>query len=194
MGMSRGFSPQPIVIAATRYAKKPTHDFNWKMESPLLHERVPGSNSLAKYAVAFFRISHSIRVSTSSLRNRRLSASRSDAERIPGADVWLEYLALAIQLPNVPLGKRRNPLVNAPYYGGPPHGPELFQILFDWHLGKFVKQSRGGRPLDAGMYLRKSHRQVSRQSGEGPSIAKEQQYLVDLVSWATLFANSERSK
>ena len=74
------------------------------MESPFLHERVPGSDSLAKYAVAFFKISRSMRVSASSFRNRAFSAKRSGVERDPGADGFEEDLTAAIQLASVPSG------------------------------------------------------------------------------------------
>ncbi len=61
-------------------------------------ERVPGSNYLAKYAVAFLGYSAPYVSRPVPCAMGRLSASRSDAERVPGADMWLEDLALAIQL------------------------------------------------------------------------------------------------
>src|SRR5512135_3656895 len=86
LGSTRWFSLQPSVETATRYVEEPAHDFNREMESPLLHERVPGSDSLAKYAVAFFKMSRSMRASASSLRNRAFSAASSADVRIPGAN------------------------------------------------------------------------------------------------------------
>ena len=93
----------PIVKAAARDPEQPAHHLNRKPLSPCLHERVPCSGSLAKYAVAFFRISLSSRVRSSSLRRRTISASSSGTGRAPGVETPLP-LAAATQLPSVPFG------------------------------------------------------------------------------------------
>ena len=72
------------------------------MESILFHDRVPGSDSLAKYAAAFFNRSRSIFVSASSLRNRDSSASCSvTGERLNPISANLPALARATQLSSV---------------------------------------------------------------------------------------------
>src|SRR5471030_3464638 len=91
-------------------AKDAAHDGDGKFESQGLHDRVPGSDSRAKYAAAFFTISRSMRASASSLRNLVTSASSSGTERLPGATLGdVPRLAAATQLASVPLGMvRRN--------------------------------------------------------------------------------------
>ena len=52
--------------------------------SPFFYKRVLCSDSFAKYAVAFFRISRSKQATANSLRSLTISASSSDTEREPG--------------------------------------------------------------------------------------------------------------
>ena len=104
---TRGFALEPGVEAATRDRQEPAHGLHRKMESSLFHERVPGSDSLAKYAVAFFKMSRSRRASASSLRSRLFSCSRSIAVRLPAcAFCGIPRLA-ATQLAKVPFGIAR---------------------------------------------------------------------------------------
>ncbi len=65
----------PSVITAGRYSENPAKYTNRIVESHLPHGLVPHSDSLAKYAAAFFKISHSIRNCATSLRNLLNSAS-----------------------------------------------------------------------------------------------------------------------
>src|SRR5512134_3910197 len=95
---------QPSIKATAGEVQHPRHDRHRVIPSPLLHKRVPGSHSLAKYAVAFFKISRSNRASASSLRNCFTSASNSATERAPGAALAGDALALDTQLRSVAFG------------------------------------------------------------------------------------------
>src|SRR4030042_3683500 len=68
---------KPLVIAALGYLQNMTHPRNPILESHLFHDRVPGSDSFAKYAAAFFNMSRSILASASSRLTRASSISIS---------------------------------------------------------------------------------------------------------------------
>ena len=63
----------PRIVAAGRYIHNPSHHPDWILEPQLIHRRVPGSDSLAKYAAAFFSMSRSIFTSASSFLVRAKS-------------------------------------------------------------------------------------------------------------------------
>ena len=65
------------IVAASGYLQHLTQWTQWVGETQRPHERVPGSCAFAKYAVAFFKMSHSIRASASSRLSRDSSASSS---------------------------------------------------------------------------------------------------------------------
>ena len=69
-----------------------------------LHERVPGNDSFAKYAVAFFKISRSMRASANSFLRRAFSRESSATDCSPGLPFLRPALAAEIQLPIFPLG------------------------------------------------------------------------------------------
>src|SRR5450830_1325979 len=101
----RRFAVRPSVETAARDAKDAAQDGDRIVESQSLHDRVPGSDSRAKYAAAFFTISRSMRTSASSLRSLVTSASSSGTERLPGATLGdVPRLAAATQLASVPFG------------------------------------------------------------------------------------------
>src|SRR5471030_198489 len=62
----RRFAACPGVETAARDVKDAAQDGDGIVESQRLHDRVPGSDSRAKYAAAFFTISRSMRASASS--------------------------------------------------------------------------------------------------------------------------------
>jgi len=68
---------QPFVIATLRYSQKRAHPPDTMPESHCFHHRVPGSDSFAKYAVAFFKMSRSIFTMASSRLTRASSISTS---------------------------------------------------------------------------------------------------------------------
>ncbi len=68
---------QPCIIPACRYSQNLTHKWHWILESQFFHHRVPGRDSLAKYAAAFFNMSRSILTSASSRFTRANSTSIS---------------------------------------------------------------------------------------------------------------------
>src|SRR5471030_118486 len=104
----RRFAACPGVETAARDVKDAAQDGDGIIESQRLHDRVPGSDSRAKYAAAFFTISRSMRASASSLRSLVTSASSSGTERLPGATLGdVARLAAATQLASVPLGMVR---------------------------------------------------------------------------------------
>lgn len=85
-----------------RNVKNSSHQADRIMESILFHDRVPGSDSLAKYAAAFFNRSRSILVSANSLRSREISASCSvTGARFRPIAANLPAFALASQLSSV---------------------------------------------------------------------------------------------
>src|SRR5471032_2685023 len=93
------------IEAAARHVEDATQQAKRIVESHRLHERVPGSDSLAKYAVAFFSTSFSIRSTASSLRSLATSASSSATLRLPGGAFGsVPRLAALTQFANVPLG------------------------------------------------------------------------------------------
>lgn len=93
------------VEATARHLEHAAQQTQRIFESHRFHERVPGSDSLAKYAVAFFSTSFSIRSTTSSLRSLATSASSSTTLRLPGgADGSVPRLAALTQFARVPLG------------------------------------------------------------------------------------------
>src|SRR5690606_757802 len=66
---------QPGIEPARLDAQAPAHRTDGKLTPMLGHERVSHFASLAKYAVAFFRMSRSSDTRTSSRFSRRISAS-----------------------------------------------------------------------------------------------------------------------
>jgi len=68
---------QPSIITTLGYLQNFTHRRNTILESHLFHDRVPGSDSFAKYAAAFFKMSRSILASASSRLTRASSISIS---------------------------------------------------------------------------------------------------------------------
>src|SRR5471030_286807 len=93
------------IKSAARHIEDAAQQAKRVFESHRLHERVPGSDSLAKYAVAFFRTSFSIRSTASSLRSLATSASSSATLRLPGGAFGsVPRLAALTQLASVPLG------------------------------------------------------------------------------------------
>src|SRR4030043_776970 len=68
---------EPFVIAALGYLHNTAHRRNTIPESHPSHDRVPGSDSFAKYAAAFFNMSRSILASASSRLTRASSISLS---------------------------------------------------------------------------------------------------------------------
>src|SRR4030043_238701 len=67
----------PGIESAGRYVHNLPHERDGVLESQFFHHRVPGSDSFAKYAAAFFNISRSILTSTSSFFVRASSISIS---------------------------------------------------------------------------------------------------------------------
>jgi len=93
------------VEPAARYVEDAAQQAKRVIESHRFYERVPGSDSLAKYAVAFFSTSFSMRSTASSLRSFATSASSSDTLRLPGGVVGsVPRLAAATQFASVPFG------------------------------------------------------------------------------------------
>ncbi len=72
---------KPCVVAARRNIKHAAQHREWVVESQLPDHRVPRSDSLAKYAVAFFKMSRSIRNSAFSRLSRDTSACSSVTTR-----------------------------------------------------------------------------------------------------------------
>src|SRR5512139_4142447 len=68
---------QPFVIPALGHPQNTTHHRYTMPESHCFHDRVPGSDSFAKYAVAFFKMSRSIFTMASSRLTRASSISTS---------------------------------------------------------------------------------------------------------------------
>src|SRR5512143_2993744 len=68
---------QPFVIPTLGYFQKTAHHRYPMPESHCLHDRVPRSDSFAKYAVAFFKMSRSIFTIASSRLTRASSISTS---------------------------------------------------------------------------------------------------------------------
>src|SRR5215831_6969038 len=73
----RGASLPPGMVAASGDLQHPTQESYGILDTQRHDKRVPGSCALAKYAVAFFRMSRSMRASASSRLSRDTSASRS---------------------------------------------------------------------------------------------------------------------
>ena len=74
-----------------------------RIQEPLsLHERVPICDSFAKYAVAFFRISRSMRASASSFLKRAFSVMSSATDCSPGLAFRRAALAATTRFPKVP--------------------------------------------------------------------------------------------
>ncbi|MPQ55149.1 hypothetical protein [Duganella sp. FT27W] len=93
------------IKAAARHIEDATQQAKRVFKSNLFHERIAGSDSLAKYPVAFFNTSFSIRSTASSLRSLATSASSSATLRRPGgALASVPRLAALTQLATVPLG------------------------------------------------------------------------------------------
>ncbi len=103
---------------AARDVEQAAHHPDRNMGSPLLHERVPGSDSLAKYAVALFNLSRAMRASARSLRNRAFSAPSAATGRALRAVAAALPLAATIRFADVPIGNgqplRRRPLHQYP--------------------------------------------------------------------------------
>src|SRR5271157_1431175 len=68
---------QPCVVSAYRYFQHAAHRWYRILKSHIFHPRVPGSDSFAKYAAAFFNISRSIFTSANSFFVRASSISIS---------------------------------------------------------------------------------------------------------------------
>lgn len=104
----RRFGVRPSMESTVRHVKNAAQNSDRVFESQCLHDRVLGSGSRAKHAAAFFTMSHSMRVSASSLRSLLTSASSSGSERLPGATLGdVPRFATATQLARVPLGMVR---------------------------------------------------------------------------------------
>src|SRR5512142_517530 len=95
---------QPGIEPTVGHVQNPCHNRYRGFEPPRFPERVPGSDSLAKDAVALFKLSRSRRTSATSLRSRLPSASNSGTERAPGAAIAEAPLALETQFVSVPFG------------------------------------------------------------------------------------------
>src|SRR4030042_909425 len=77
LGMFGRLPMEPFVIATLGYPQNTAHHPDTIPESHCFHDRVPGSDSFAKYAVAFFSMSRSILASASSRLTRASSISTS---------------------------------------------------------------------------------------------------------------------
>jgi hypothetical protein len=55
LGVRRRWATEPRIETAARYFKDAAQETKRVVESLRFHERVPGSDSLAKYAVAFLK-------------------------------------------------------------------------------------------------------------------------------------------
>src|SRR5574341_2130779 len=73
----RRLTLQPGIVTALRHLQHPAHQHYRKIPATTFHERVLCSDSLAKYAAAFFNRSRSSRASANSRRRRLFSASMS---------------------------------------------------------------------------------------------------------------------
>ena len=104
LSMLRRRPLQPSVKAAPGDLEHFGHDRYGVLASPRLHERVPCSDSLAKYAAAFFTMSPSIRICANSFRGCLFSLSSSATVRAPGIPTVFPPRALATHPANVPLG------------------------------------------------------------------------------------------
>src|SRR5208337_3775362 len=96
---------QPCVVSACRYFQHAAHRWDRILKSHILHPRVPGSDSFAKYAAAFFNISRSIFTSANSffVRASSISISVSGLYVLPILPS-LPALCAFTQFPNVDFG------------------------------------------------------------------------------------------
>jgi hypothetical protein len=62
LGAFRGAAGVPGIVPASGHVEDPAHQTQRILETQRPHERVPGRCALATYAVAFFRMSRSMRV------------------------------------------------------------------------------------------------------------------------------------
>ena len=99
-------SIHPGVVATGRYVQQPAQDTFGVVEPQFFHHRVPGSDSLAKYAAAFFNMSRSIFTSANSffVRARSISTSVNGLYVLPTSPS-LPALYAFTQYPNVDGGK-----------------------------------------------------------------------------------------
>ena len=77
LGALRGAACSPGIVPTSGYLQHPTQHPQRILETQRPHERVPGSCAFATYAVAFFRMSRSMRVSARSRLSRDTSTSSS---------------------------------------------------------------------------------------------------------------------
>ncbi len=104
LGSQRQRAASLGVEATPGHTERSAKNLDGVLESQHVHDRILGNDSLAKYAVAFFKISSFIFASASSLRSFEFSASNSLTDGAPGIVASSSPSNFASQFPTVPLG------------------------------------------------------------------------------------------